>query len=70
MLFIEGVADTIIRKMTGHRSEQLERYKHLSLAFKQLTVEKIAGHLESSVATFWLHRPKTATAIAIDGRKL
>lgn len=29
MLFIEGVADTIIRKMTGHRSEELERYKHL-----------------------------------------
>jgi hypothetical protein len=33
-LFIEGVADAIIRKMTGHRSEELERYKHLSPAFK------------------------------------
>jgi integrase len=30
MLFIEEVSDAIIRKMTGHRSEELERYKHLS----------------------------------------
>jgi len=43
ILFIEGVADAIIRKMTGHRSEELERYKHLSPAFKQQTVELIAG---------------------------
>jgi integrase len=34
MLFMEGVADAIIRKMTGHRSEELERYKHFSPEFK------------------------------------
>ena len=34
MLFIEGVLDAIIRKMTGHRSEELERYKHFSPTFK------------------------------------
>ncbi|MGB9177764.1 MAG: tyrosine-type recombinase/integrase, partial [Pyrinomonadaceae bacterium] len=45
MLFIEGVADAIIRKMTGHRSEELERYKHFSPTFKQQTVELIAGQL-------------------------
>lgn len=28
MLFMEGVADAVIRKLTGHRSEELERYKH------------------------------------------
>ena len=51
MLFIEGVADAIIRKMTGHRSEELERYKHFSPTFKQQTVELIAGQLTRSLAT-------------------
>jgi integrase len=58
MLFIEGVADAIIRKMTGHRSEELERYKHLSPAFKQLTVELIAGRLSRHVSTFLSPSPK------------
>jgi hypothetical protein len=31
--------------MTGHRSEELERYKHFSPTFKQQTVEQIAGQL-------------------------
>ncbi len=58
MLFIEGVADAIIRKMTGHRSEELERYKHLSPAFKQQTVELIAGQLSRHVSTFLSPGPK------------
>jgi hypothetical protein len=45
MLFIEGVSDAIIRKMTGHRSDELERYKHLSPTFSQQTTELIAGKL-------------------------
>jgi hypothetical protein len=45
MLFIEGVSDAIIRKMTDHRSEELERYKHLSQSFSQQTTELIAGKL-------------------------
>jgi integrase len=44
-LFMEGVADAIIRKMTGHRSDELERYKHFSPEFKQQTTELIAGKL-------------------------
>jgi integrase len=51
MLFIEGVPDAIIRKMTGHRSEELERYKHLSASFKQQSVELIAGKLTHQLAT-------------------
>ena len=51
MLFIEGVPDAIIRKMTGHRSEELERYKHLSASFKQQSVELIAGRLTDQLAT-------------------
>jgi integrase len=45
MLFMEGVADAIIRKMTGHRSDELERYKHFSPEFKKQTTELIAGKL-------------------------
>jgi integrase len=58
MLFMEGVADAIIRKMTGHRSEELERYKHFSPTFKQQTTELIAGELSRQLAT------KTATSSA------
>lgn len=42
---MEGVADAIIRKMTGHCSEELERYKHFSPEFKKQTSELIAGRL-------------------------
>ncbi len=39
--------------MTGHRSEELERYKHLSPAFKQQSVELIAGQLAEKLGTNW-----------------
>jgi hypothetical protein len=45
MLFIEAVSDAIIRKMTGHRSEELERYKHLSPEFSRQTTGLITGKL-------------------------
>jgi len=63
MLFIEGVADAIIRKMTGHRSEELERYKHLSPAFKQQTVELIAGQLSRRLSTFLSPAPKNTNGL-------
>ena len=54
MLFMEGVADAIIRKMTGHRSEELERYKHFSPEFMKQTTGLIAGRLtEELEGTFW-----------------
>ena len=54
MLFMEGVADAIIRKMTGHRSDELERYKHFSPEFKKQTTELIAGKLlEELEGTNW-----------------
>jgi integrase len=49
MLFIEGVPDAIIRKMTGHRSEELERYKHFSPAFQQQTTGLIDGKLSDEI---------------------
>ncbi len=57
-LFIEGISDAIIRKMTGHRSDELERYKHLSPEFSQKTTELIAGKLIDELSntdsgTFW-----------------
>lgn len=45
MLFIEGVPDAIICKMTGHRSEELKCYKHLLPSFTQQTTELIADKL-------------------------
>lgn len=51
MLFMEGVADAVIRKLTGHRSEELERYKHFSPTFKQQTVELIAGGINELLGT-------------------
>ena len=68
MLFMEGVADAIIRKMTGHRSEELERYKHFSPEFKKQTTELIAGKLlEELEGTNWGTSPeneKTANEAA------
>jgi len=49
--------------MTGHRSEELERYKHLSPAFKQQTVELIAGQLSRHVSTFLSPEPKNTNGL-------
>jgi len=59
---ISDVADAIIRKMTGHRSEELERYKQLSPAFKQQTVELIAGQLSATCPRFCPRVLKTQKA--------
>ncbi len=64
MLFIEGVSDAIIRKMTGHRSDELERYKHLSPEFSRQTTELIAGKLVEELenndsGTFWSQSPES-----------
>lgn len=69
MLFIEGVSDAIIRKMTGHRSEELERYKHLSPSFSQQTTELIAGKLVDELeekGTFLGTLPKNEKAAQQD----
>ncbi|HKC63469.1 MAG TPA: hypothetical protein VKB86_07520 [Pyrinomonadaceae bacterium] len=46
MLFIEDVPDEIIRKLTGHRGEELQRYKHFSAPFLQQTGERIEGQFK------------------------
>ncbi|MEJ2145463.1 MAG: site-specific integrase [Acidobacteriota bacterium] len=40
-----GIADSIVRKVTGHRSRELERYQHLSPELRKQTVELIAQAL-------------------------
>ena len=68
MLFMEGVADAIIRKMTGHRSEELERYKHFSPEFKKQTTELIAGKLlEELEGTNWGTSPENEKTADEDG---
>jgi integrase len=48
ILFLEGVPEAIIRKLTGHRSRELERYEHLSPGLKQQTVQLIANVLSGA----------------------
>src|ERR671933_707755 len=52
LLFMEGVPDTIIRKMTGHTSAVMERYKHLDSSFATQSVERIGGRISEKIATF------------------
>ena len=40
-----GVPDPIVRKVTGHRSPELERYQHLTPELRALTVNLIATEL-------------------------
>ena len=48
VLFMRGIPDPIISKMTGHKSRELKRYQHLSPLFKQQTVDLIAEELGNS----------------------
>jgi len=41
VLFLKGIPEAIIRKLTGHRSRELERYKYLSPILRRQTVEMI-----------------------------
>ena len=45
ILLERGVPEEIVRKLTGHRSKELERYQHLSEQTKQQTADIIAEEL-------------------------
>lgn len=48
------LANVVIRKMTSHRSDELERYKHFSPDFRKQTAGLIAGKLtEKMEGTNW-----------------
>lgn len=51
ILFLRGIPEAVVRKLTGHRSRELERYEHLSPLIKQQTVELIASELKSASDT-------------------
>ena len=40
-----GIRDPIVRKVTGYRSRELERYQHLTPELRALTVNLIATEL-------------------------
>ena len=42
ILLAQGVADSVVAKVTGHRSAALRRYQHLSDSFRKETVDLIA----------------------------
>ena len=52
LLFMEGVPDAIIRKMTGHTSQALERYKHLDSSFATESVGRIGERISQKLSTF------------------
>src|SRR5258708_11696375 len=60
VLFMNGIPDAIIAKMTGHRSRELKRYQHLSPLFKQQTVDLIAQDLGKPVVTQLVAHPLLA----------
>ena len=51
ILMTLGVPDPIVRKLTGHRSRELERYQHLTPELRALTVNLIAKELFQSKPT-------------------
>src|SRR5688572_18266724 len=48
VLLMQGIPGDVVRKITGHRSRELERYQHLSPAFRAQTVDLIAQVLFSA----------------------
>jgi len=57
---MEGIPGDIVRKITGHRSRELERYQHLSPLFRAQTVDLIAQVLFSDT------RSDTPTPVETD----
>ncbi len=47
VLLMQGTPGDVVRKITGHRSRELERYQHLSPVFRAQTVDLIAQVLFS-----------------------
>ena len=48
---MQGIAGDIVRKITGHRSRELEGYQHLSPLFRAQTVDLIAQVLLGDTPT-------------------
>jgi hypothetical protein len=63
LLFMEGVPDAIIRKMTGRTSQAMERYKHLDPNFANQSVGRIGERIAEKIATFSAspHKSKRAS---------
>jgi integrase len=64
-LFIKGIPEAIIAKMTGHKSLELRRYEHLSPTLKQQTVELIAGELGGEVSDSRTDTPSNREHVSV-----
>ena len=51
VLLMQGILGDIVRKITGHRSRELERYQHLSPVFRAQKVDLIAQVLVGDTPT-------------------
>jgi len=69
ILFLSGIPEAIIRKLTGHRSREIERYEHLSPGLKNQTVDLIARTLsEKSTATDTPPSDDATSSLEVIGR--
>ncbi len=64
----------MIQKMTGHSSEELERYKHFSPEFSKQTTELIAGKpveelKNNDPGTFWPQSPENEKVACVGDPK-
>jgi len=69
ILMMLGLPDPIVRKLTGHRSRELERYQHLTPELRAMTVNLIATELfrakrakmtETGTPTGTVRKPRAA----------
>ena len=51
VLLMQGIPGDVVRKITGHRSRELERYQHLSPLFRAQTVDLTAQVLFGGTPT-------------------
>ena len=69
ILMTLGVPDPIVRKITGHRSRELERYQHLTPELRARTVNLIAAELFRAKQALNETGTPTGTARRTRGRK-
>ncbi len=62
LAYWDRIPGDVVRKITGYRSRELERYQHLSLVFRAQTVDLIAQVLLSDTVRRAQHSQRPGTA--------
>ena len=65
VLLMQGIPGDVVRKITGHRSRELERYQHLSPIFRAQTVDLIGpGAVRRQLRATGNGRPRERDSLA------